>query len=75
MIDIIYMHGGDVIKFAGDALLVVWRRGSEEDARRASTTYVKREKRRGEGWLEKNPPCGIHPGVSTLWYPPWGDKL
>jgi class 3 adenylate cyclase len=44
MIDIIYMHGGDVIKFAGDALLVVWRRGSAEDARRASTTYVV------EGW-------------------------
>ena len=65
MIDIIYMHGGDVIKFAGDALLVVWRRGSEEDARRASTTYV-RERRDAEkvkGCLEKNPPCGIHPGV------------
>ena len=26
MIDMIYAGGGDVIKFAGDALLVVWRK-------------------------------------------------
>ena len=25
MIDVIYAHGGDVMKFAGDALLAVWR--------------------------------------------------
>ena len=30
MIDMIYMGGGDVVKFAGDALLVVWRRKDEE---------------------------------------------
>ena len=29
MIDMIYAHGGDVMKFAGDALLAVWR--SRED--------------------------------------------
>ena len=30
MIDMIYEGGGDVVKFAGDALLVVWREQSED---------------------------------------------
>ena len=37
LIDIIYRHGGDIIKFAGDALLVAWRvEGLQDDRRRSS---------------------------------------
>ena len=31
MIDMIYEGGGDVVKFAGDALLVVWRKREEDE--------------------------------------------
>ena len=31
MIDCIFEHGGDVVKFCGDALLVVWREGQAGD--------------------------------------------
>jgi class 3 adenylate cyclase len=42
MIDMIYEGGGDVVKFAGDALLVVWRQHEEsEDA--VSSFKVKRK--------------------------------
>src|SRR5690242_9678075 len=33
MIDVIQEYGGDVVKFAGDALIVIWRIGSEENPR------------------------------------------
>ena len=33
MIDMIYEGGGDVVKFAGDALLVVWRDSSSQEPR------------------------------------------
>jgi class 3 adenylate cyclase/tetratricopeptide (TPR) repeat protein len=33
MIDMIYEGGGDVVKFAGDALLVVWRNSSSQEPR------------------------------------------
>ncbi len=32
MVETIYTHGGDVVKFAGDALLAVWREDEQHDA-------------------------------------------
>ncbi|MSP62261.1 MAG: hypothetical protein EXR72_18410 [Myxococcales bacterium] len=36
LIDLVTDHGGDVVKFAGDALLAVWRASAEEDTATAT---------------------------------------
>ena len=52
MIDMIYAGGGDVIKFAGDALLVVWRENKKKTDESESILY--KNKTQGKATIDRN---------------------
>ncbi|MGE5462610.1 MAG: AAA family ATPase [Syntrophothermus sp.] len=69
MIDVIHEHGGDVVKFAGDALIVVWRIDSSPGERDSASNGSQRQ------WTLRAVECALHIRERLLNYSAEGSPL
>ena len=64
IIDIIELYGGDIIKFVGDAMIVVWRADEEDDSAHLGVVALTCAQEAVSAMQFANPKLGIHIAVS-----------